>query len=81
MQGVVLMAANLTTIIAGLSPIGIGIAQPVRESGHSLAVLIGVLFFQEYGPPDMRFVVSLLAMTCLNVAGIFALVFFGSAPS
>eukprot|EP00929_Paragymnodinium_shiwhaense_P120806 TRINITY_DN9285_c0_g1_i1.p1 TRINITY_DN9285_c0_g1~~TRINITY_DN9285_c0_g1_i1.p1 ORF type:complete len:388 (-),score=91.70 TRINITY_DN9285_c0_g1_i1:127-1290(-) len=79
-QGFVLAITNLTTVIASLSPFGVAVAQPVRESGHVLAVLIGVFIFREFGQPDTPFVARLLSCVALNIAGIVLLVVFGSAP-
>lgn len=79
-QGAVLAFTNLTTTIAAMSPIGIGVAQPVREAGHMLAVIIGTLWFKEYGKVDSPFLVSLVCLAAMNLAGIIMLIAYGSAP-
>lgn len=79
-QGGILALTNITTIVAAVSPVGIGVTQPVREAGHSLAVLIGVFAFREYGVPDWRFVSQLSALTVANVVGIIVLTISGTAP-
>lgn len=80
-QGAVLAAANITTTAAALSPLGVAVAQPVRESGQCIAVLLGALVLREYGEPDGRFVGLLALLAALEMAGITALVMGGRAPS
>lgn len=80
-QGAVLAVANAATTVAALSPVGIGVAQPVREAGHCVGVLIGALGFREFGEPSGRFLGGLLFFTAVDILGIVLVVYFGSAPS
>jgi hypothetical protein len=78
-QGAILGCVNVTTTVAGLSPLGMAVAQPVREAGHSISVLIGSLAFREYGQPDMPFMGCALACTVVEILGMIILIVYGSA--
>jgi len=78
-QGAILAATNVTTTVAALSSLGVAVAQPVREAGHSLSVLIGSFAFREYGEPDHRFMGSLLACTAVEITGMILLILYGGA--
>jgi len=78
-QGAILGCVNVTTTVAGLSPLGMAVAQPVREAGHSISVLIGSLAFREYGEPDAFFIGCALACTVVEILGMIILIVYGSA--
>lgn len=78
-QGAILGCVNVTTTVAGLSPLGMAVAQPVREAGHSISVLIGSLAFREYGEPDVPFMGCALACTVVEILGMIILIVYGSA--
>lgn len=78
-QGAILGCVNVTTTVAGLSPLGMAVAQPVREAGHSISVLVGSLAFREYGEPDASFMGRALACTVVEILGMIILIVYGSA--
>lgn len=78
-QGAMLFLANLSTIAAIASPLGIGIATPCRQAGHTLAIFLGAFMFREFGKVEAGLGLALLACALSFVAGIILLVAFGSA--
>jgi len=76
-QGCLLAACNVATVYAASSPLGLSVAQPARECGHIIPVLLGAFVFREFGDLEFTFTVSLLLMTAMNIGALCLLFHFG----